>query len=55
MDDGDTRSSGVAPSAADVLVGMNLERVPVGARKAVGGEERVGRRVGREEKSLGWG
>lgn len=41
-----------APSDVVVLVGTSLERMPVGARKAAGGEETVGRRVGREEKDL---
>lgn len=44
--------SGEATSDVVVLVGTSLERTLVGARKAAGGEETVGRRVGREEKDL---
>ncbi len=52
MDDRGTRSSGAVPSAVVVLAGTNLERTPFGVRKTLGGEDRVGRRVGREEKDL---
>lgn len=52
MADRGTRSSGAVASDVVVLVGANLERAPFGVRKADGGEERLGRRVGREEKSL---
>lgn len=52
MADRGTRSGSATASAVVVLAGTNLERVPFGARKAVGGEERVGRRVGRDEKDL---
>lgn len=57
MDDTETRSSGSAPPAAVVLEGTNLERTlpALGARKTEDGEERVGRRVGREEKVLAGG
>ena len=51
----DTRSSDVAPSTVVVLAeGTNLESVVVvpGARKMLGGVDRVGRRVGSEEKDL---
>jgi hypothetical protein len=52
MADRGTRSRGVVPSTVVVLVGTNLGKAPFGVRKAVRGEESVGRRVGREEKDL---
>jgi hypothetical protein len=47
------RSNGAAVPSVVVVGGTNRDRAPLGARKIVLREERVGRRVGREEKALG--